>query len=148
MVRLFFMIGLFLWLGKLNDWIGYQCYCAIYCAGWCPAISKSNVANESLSAESQGFITLISVVELVWIMQGCYKATKDEWVTILQKLIHTREIFLENAEVVVMVTRQYSSSSADFANCIIERSANYTKCTSTMTFDSKAAKSAGMQLIQ
>ena len=110
--------------------------------------AKATLLIESLSAENQGFITLISIVELVWVMQGCYKATKDECIAILQTLIHTREILLENAEVVVMATRQYSSSSADFADCIIERCANYAKCTCTMTFDSKAAKTAGMQLIQ
>ena len=103
---------------------------------------------ESLSAEVPSFITLVSIVELVWVMQGCYKATKEECVAILQTLFHTREILLENAEIVVMATKQYSSSNADFADCLIERSANYAKCTCTMTFDSNAAKFAGMQLIE
>ena len=114
------------------------------------AIQSANSTQliESLSAENPGFITLVSIVELVWIMQGCYKATKEECVAILQTLIHTREILLENAEIIVMATKQYSNSTADFAHCLIERSAHYAKCTCTMTFDSNAAKSAGMQLIE
>ena len=109
---------------------------------------KATQLIESLSTENPGFITLVSVAELVWVMQGCYKATKEECVAILQTLIHTREILLENAEVIVMATKQYSTSNADFADCLIERSANYAKCTCTMTFDSNAAKFAGMQLIE
>jgi predicted nucleic-acid-binding protein len=110
--------------------------------------AKATQIIESLSIENPGFITLVSIVELVWVMQGCYKATKEECVAVLQTLLHTREILLENAEIIVMATNQYSASSADFADCLIERSANYAKCACTMTFDINAAKSAGMLLIE
>ena len=39
-------------------------------------------------------------------------------------------------------------ASADFTDCLIERHANDAKYTCTVTFDSKAAKSADMQLTQ
>ena len=110
--------------------------------------AKATQLIESLSIENQGFITLVAIVELVWVIQGCYKATKQECVAILQTLLHTREILLENAEVIVMATQRYAASNADFADCLIERSANYAKCTCTMTFDSNAAKTAGMLLVE
>lgn len=109
---------------------------------------KATKLFESLSNENPGFITLVSIVELVWVMQGCYKATKEESVAILQTLLHTREILIENAEVVIKALHVYSASSADFADCLIERSANNAKCTRTMTFDSNAAKTAGMLLVE
>ena len=104
--------------------------------------AKATQLIESLSAETPGFITLVSIVELVWVMQGCYKATKEECAAVLQTLLHTREILLENAEIVVMATHKYLASNADFADCLIERSANYAKCTCTMTFDSNATNSS------
>ena len=110
--------------------------------------AKATQLIESLSAETPGFITLVSIVELVWVMQGCYKATKEECAAVLQTLLHTREILLENAEIVVMATHKYLASNADFVDCLIERSANYAKCTCTMTFDSNAAKTAGMLLVE
>ena len=110
--------------------------------------AKATKLIESLSAEAPGFITLVSIVELVWVMQGCYKATKEECIAILQTLLRTREILIENAEVILMSLNQYSTSNADFADCLIERSAYYAKCTCTMTFDSNAAKTAAMQLIE
>lgn len=103
---------------------------------------------ESLSSENMGFITLVSMVELVWVMQGCYKASKEESVVILQTLLQTREILIENADVVVQALRAYSTSSADFADGLIERSANHAKCTCTMTFDGNAAKTANMLLVE
>lgn len=109
---------------------------------------KATQLIESLSNENLGFITLISIVELVWVMQGCYQASKEEVVTILQSLLHTREFVIENAEVVAKALHTYAASNADFADCLIERSANYAKCTRTMTFDSNAAKTAGMLLVK
>ena len=110
--------------------------------------AKATQLIESLSAETPGFITQVSIVELVWVMQGCCKATKKECVAVLQTLLHTREILLENAEIVVMATHKYLASHADIADCLIERSANYAKCTCTMTFDSNVAKTAGMLLVE
>ena len=45
--------------------------------------AKATQLIEPLSVETPGFITLVSIVELVWVMQGCYKATKDECVAVL-----------------------------------------------------------------
>lgn len=110
--------------------------------------AKATQLIESLSTENPGFITLVSIAELVWVMQGCYRATKEECVAVIETLLHTREIVLENAEVVVMAAKHYAASNADFADCLIERSANYAKCTCTMTFDINAAKTAGMHLLE
>ena len=109
--------------------------------------AKATKLIESLSSEAPGFITLVSIVELVWVMQGCYNASKKECIAILQTLLRTREILIENAEIITMSLNQYSASNADFADCLIERSANYAKCKCTMTFDDNAAKTAGMVLI-
>lgn len=100
---------------------------------------------ESLTASSPGFIALVSVVELVWVLQSSYQSSKSEIIVVLETLLRTRELTLENAETVWQALRRFSESNADFADCLIERSANAAGCDHTVTFDSKAAKTAGMQ---
>jgi len=100
---------------------------------------------ESLTASSAGFIALVSVVELVWVLQSSYQSSKSEIIVVLETLLRTRELTLENAETVWQALRRFSESNADFADCLIERSANAAGCDHTVTFDSKAAKTAGMQ---
>jgi len=102
---------------------------------------------DSLSVEKPGFITLVSVVELVWVLQGCYDATKSEVLSILERLLRAKEMTVENAEVVWQALHAYSSSNADFSDSLIERSAANAKCIHTVTLDSRAAKSAGMVLL-
>jgi predicted nucleic-acid-binding protein len=108
---------------------------------------KATALIEGLSDAGPEFISLVSIVELVLAMQGCYAATKAETVAVLDRLLRVRTLCVENAEIVMSALRNYSQSNADFADCLIERSAHRATCTRTMTFDEKAAKAAGMQLL-
>ena len=57
----------------------------------------------------------------------------------------TRELVVERAEVIGQALRRFSDSKADFADCLIERCANAAGGEYTVTFDQKAAKTAGMR---
>lgn len=107
--------------------------------------AKASELIESLTALSVGFITVVSVVELVWVLQSCYQSSKLEIIAVLETLLRTRELKVENAETVWQALRRFTESNADFADCLIERSAHAAGCEYTFTFDSKAAKTAGMQ---
>ena len=102
---------------------------------------------ESLTDEAPGFVSMVAVVELVWVIQGCYDAGKDETVAILDTLLRLRTLRLENTEVVARAVRSYAASKADFADALIECSGRHAQCSHTATFDGKAAGTAGMQLI-
>lgn len=91
---------------------------------------------------------MVSVVELVWVLQSCYQATKSEIVDVLETLLRTKELVVERAEVMWQALRRFSDSKADFADCLIERCAHAAECEYTVTFDSKAAKTAGMRHIR
>ncbi|WP_339057573.1 type II toxin-antitoxin system VapC family toxin [Candidatus Regiella endosymbiont of Tuberolachnus salignus] len=102
---------------------------------------------ESLSKGNQGFITVVSVVELVWVLTSCYHSKKEEIILILEILLRTKELTVERAEVVWQALHRFSCSKADFADCLIERCAHAAACEYTLTFDNKAAKTVGMRQI-
>jgi predicted nucleic-acid-binding protein len=101
----------------------------------------------SLSAEEPGFIPLVSLAELIWVLQVHYAVTKDEMIVLVEDLLHTEQFIVEDAEVVAHAVRAYAASNADFADCLIERSGHHAKCTHTVTLDIKAAKTARMMLL-
>ena len=102
---------------------------------------------ESLSEQELGFVSLVTLVELVWVMQGAYKAKKTDIVAILQMLLQTREIFVENTETALQALARFAESKAGFADCLIERSGHRSGCTYTAKFDKEAAATAGMRLL-
>jgi predicted nucleic-acid-binding protein len=102
---------------------------------------------ESFSNANRGFVSLVAIVELVWVMDRSYRATKGEIVAIIGTLLRIQTIVVENAEVIQQAVHLYATSTADFADCLIERSAHQAQCSETVTFDRKAAKIAGMHLL-
>lgn len=101
----------------------------------------------TLTKDNPGFITQVSLVELVWVMQSCYKATKPEIVSILDTLLSTRELLVENAETAIKALRVFAASKADFSDCLIERSAYQAGCDHCVSFDVNAVKAAGFRLL-
>jgi predicted nucleic-acid-binding protein len=102
---------------------------------------------DTLSVDKPGFVTLVSVVELVWVLSSCYELNRTQLVTALEALLRTKELVIENAEVVWRAVRLFRDSLGDFADCLVERSAAAAGCFQTMTFDRGAVKNCGMVLV-
>lgn len=102
---------------------------------------------ESLTVDSPGYVSLVSVVELVWVLSGCYAASRDDITAVLDTLLRAKELVIADADAVWKSLRLFKQSKADFADCLIERCATAAGCDHTATFDRNAAKHCGMQLI-
>jgi predicted nucleic-acid-binding protein len=102
---------------------------------------------DSLSSDSPGFLSLIVIVELVWVLEVSYRFKKNEIEQVLETLLRSKELVIERAEIVAQALRKFIAGHADFADCLIERSGHAAECQYTVTFDLKAAGAAGMKLI-
>lgn len=109
--------------------------------------AKATKLIEGLTAQEPGFITLVSVVELVWVLSSSYDLARDQIVQALDVILRSKQLVVDQAEHVVRAVRAYGAGNADFADCLIERTALAAGCAKTMTFDVAAAKTAGMTLI-
>ncbi|MBW8029072.1 MAG: PIN domain-containing protein [Ferrovum sp.] len=103
---------------------------------------------ESLTVDAPGYVSIVSVVELVWVLRGCYALTRSGTCEVLETLLRTKEIIVANADTLWKAVRLFKEGKADFADCLIERSANEAGCNHTTTFDRDAARHCGMQLIE
>lgn len=109
---------------------------------------KATELIESLTADSPGYVTLIALVEVVWVLGRAYGANRDEITQVIETLLRTKELVVEDAETIWKALRVYAGSSADFATCLIERTCHDAQCEYSVTFDARAAKAAGMRLIK
>ena len=103
---------------------------------------------DSLSQDSPGFLSLIVVAELVWVLEVSYRFKKSEIERVLDALLRSKELVIERAEVVWQALRKFGASRADFADCLIERCGYAAECQYTVTFDQNAAGAAGMRLLR
>ncbi|MBT0570189.1 type II toxin-antitoxin system VapC family toxin [Curvibacter sp. CHRR-16] len=108
---------------------------------------KATKLLESLTPTEPGFVPLVVVVELFWVLSSAYELSREQIAAALDALIHSKQLTVEKKDQVVRALRVYSASTADFPDCLIERTANAAGCERVMTFDVGAAKKAGMVLI-
>ena len=108
---------------------------------------RANRLIESLSAEAPGFVPVVTLVELVWVLSGSYGLNRAQLATVLETLLRSRELVIDRAELVAQALGRFSLAGADFADALIERIATAAGCRVTLTFDAGAAKAAGMTLV-
>lgn len=103
---------------------------------------------ESLTTEAPGYVSIVAVIELVWVLGSCYAQSKEEIAEVLATLLRTKEIVVANADTVWKAVRLFKETkTTDFADCLIECLAGAAGCDYTATFDRNAAKHCGMQLV-
>jgi predicted nucleic-acid-binding protein len=86
-------------------------------------------------------------VELASVLSSAYDLNREQVVEAFEGVLRTKELVIERAEIVWKALRVFQSGNADFADCLIARSAASAGCEKTMTFDRGAAKSGGMTLL-
>ena len=102
---------------------------------------------EALSADEPGFVPVVALVELVWVLAGSYALDRTQIATVLDTVLRSKELVVDRADLVTQALHRYSTAGADFADALIERIAAAAGCSATMTFDAGAAKSAAMTLV-
>jgi len=110
--------------------------------------AKATKLIESLSEDRPGFVSLVSIIELYWVLTSCYGLTDDQFKEALDVLLRARQIIVDRAEQVARASRAFDPGRADFADCLIERISASAGCEQTLTFDVNAARHAGMTLLR
>jgi predicted nucleic-acid-binding protein len=112
-----------------------------------PAQSAAAVkVMDSLSSDLPGFLSLVVIAEVVWVLQFSYRFKRDEIEHVVERLLRSKELVLERAEIVSQALRKFRASRTNFADCLIERCSHAAGCQYVLTFDRDAA-AMGMRLL-
>lgn len=101
---------------------------------------------QHLSTENPGYISLIVLVEIAWVLRSCYDIDREKIARTFRALLETRQLWIERADLVVRALRRYSENAADFSDALIVELARDQGCSETVSFDRKA-NSLGMRIL-
>lgn len=110
------------------------------------SLKAAKLIEESISADKQGYITLITLVEIVWVLQSCYGATKHDVCNMIKMVLETKQFFIEQADSCYRALKVYEGGNGDFSDALIATLCKDAGCSEVVTFDKKA-KSVGMKLL-
>lgn len=108
--------------------------------------ATANEVMDNLTDESPGYVSVVVLVEVYWVLRRAYKVERSAIVSIFNDLLTAGEIVVEQTETVGWALRK-AATGADFADALISRTAEDAGCDHTVTFDQKASKHAGMRLL-
>ncbi len=100
-----------------------------------------------LSTREVGFISLVTLIESVWVLEKHYRLPRLDLARFVEDLLGATELKVEREAAVSQALACFRGSTADFADCLIDRIHRDAGCTHTVTFDIAAAKSTGMVLL-
>lgn len=101
---------------------------------------------KKLSLASPGFVSLITLVEVVWVLEACYEQSKTDIEAIVHDLLTTKQIIVESSDLVYLALKRFSAGKGDFSDALIAVVCESNGCEQTVSFDKKAM-SVGMQLL-
>lgn len=109
--------------------------------------AATRLIEKSLTATSPGFISLVTLAEIGWVLEECYGADRDRIAAVVEGLLSSRQILVEQAEVAWRALRAWKDSPADLSDTLIGEVALAAGCSKVVTFDRKASKVGGFELV-
>ena len=104
---------------------------------------KATELIESLTSDTPGFITMVSVVELYWVLTSAYELSGQQVAQALDGLLRTKQLLMERADQVMRALRVFGAGLADLADRFPGRSAPGAGCGAPLRFDVKELKIPG-----
>lgn len=107
----------------------------------------TRLLEDRLNATDRGYVSLVTLLETVWVMESRYGATPDDVGGIVADLLDTPTLEVQDAPAVRHAMQLYARGGVDLHDCLIVALAEGRKAR-VVTFDAKAARKLGMELLR
>tara|TARA_R110001592_G_scaffold221139_2_gene475815 strand:+ start:19755 stop:20153 length:399 start_codon:yes stop_codon:yes gene_type:complete len=111
------------------------------------SVIASRYIDQMCSIESPCLIGHITLCELSWVLESCYKQDRLAIASIIEQLLQVNELKILGADSVWLALSDYKKSNADFPDHLLARVNQESGCDATITFDRKAAKHSCFELL-
>lgn len=93
-------------------------------------------------------ISLLTILETEWVLRSYGKRDKATIIGVFQALLESRDVEIELEESLEQALHYYKNSNADFADCLMSSRYQRSECAAMLTFDEKASKLPGCELLE
>ena len=108
--------------------------------------ARASEVIDVLTESEPGFLSLVTIVELYWVLRRAYKVSTARCSEMIEALLVARELHV-GQDSIVRAALVASVDGPDFADAVIAELGRVAGCTHTVTFDRGAARSSEMRLL-
>jgi predicted nucleic-acid-binding protein len=108
--------------------------------------AASRFIEQELSPNRPGIVSLVTLLETVWVLEGRYGVEREPLCDLLDDLLATASLEVDQAPAVRQAVALYRAPGVDFHDALIATLAA-ARGAQTVTFDAKASRRLGMRLL-
>jgi len=105
----------------------------------------ADVVERRLTEENPGFVSIVAMVETVWVLDRAYRLRAREIAATIERLLQVETLVLENEQEVFSAMIALKEGRGSFADGVIAALGAKAGCAHTLTFDEKALRFPGFR---
>ena len=105
----------------------------------------TQIFENQLTTLEPGFLSVVTMVETVWVLDRAYGFIDQEIAAALERMIQTNVLLIENEQEVFTAMTALKQGRGTFADALIAALGAKAGCKHTLTFDQKALRLAGFE---
>jgi len=105
----------------------------------------TEIIEKRLSAETPGFVSIVAMVETVWVLDRAYGLAAKEIAAAVERMLQTEVLVVENEQEVFTAMTTLKDGCGSFSDAIIAALGSKAGCSFTLTFDQKALRITGFE---
>jgi len=105
------------------------------------------IIEHRLTKTKPGFVSVVAMTEVVWILDRAYGFTSQEITATVERMLQIEVLVIENEQEVFAAMLALKHGRGAFADALIAELGARAHCLHTLTFDHKAVRIPGFQLL-
>lgn len=112
------------------------------------SLKATEVIERRLTVENPGFVSLVCILEIVWVLGTLYKRSPAQIADHIEMILAADTLEVQNEQEVYQAVIALRNGSGSFEDALIGALGIWRGCSATLTFDQNAAKRlSGFQLL-
>ncbi len=107
----------------------------------------TSLITRQLSFANPGFVTIVTMVEIAWVLASVYSLSIAEIADEIERILTADALVVEREQQVFVAMMLFKKGTAEFEDALIGLLSARAGCSHTLTFDKKASRLPGFELL-
>lgn len=105
------------------------------------------IIERQLTEENPGFVSLVTIVETVWVLDRVYGLSNHEVAQAVERLLQADTLLVQNEQEAFTAMTALKTGTGSFSDALIGALGAWAGCTATLTFDKKVKRLKQFELL-
>jgi len=107
----------------------------------------THVIEQQLTEANPGFVSIVAMVETVWVLDRAYRLADQEIATAIERMLQADVLVVESEQDVFTAMIALKEGRGGFADALIAALGDRAGCSCTLTFDRRALGLSGFEAV-